>query len=170
MTAEPHWYFAYGSNMQSATLSGRRLIEPAARRIGRLPGYGLRFDIPIGDGERGVANLVVEETSHVWGVLFLLHPEQHVHLDRTEGVGMGLYRRVRVEVEADGEVVVAETLVSELRDPTRRPSHRYRSLLIEGAREHGLPAEYLAVLESWPLAWDERDGAMNPDLRGPAER
>lgn len=156
-----HWYFAYGSNMQSATLRGRRRIEPLEARVGRLAGYGLCFDIPVGPGERGVANLCTNPDSTVWGVLFLLEPEQHSHLDRTEGVGAGLYRRVKVEVDASGQIVIAETYISEIRDPVRRPSHRYRSLLIEGAREHGLPVAYLAALEEWPLAWDERDGAVN---------
>jgi len=165
-----HWYFAYGSNMQSATLRGRRLIEPSAWRVGRLAGYGLRFDIPIGPGERGVANLSIDPGTSVWGVLFLMSREQHAHLDRTEGVGNGLYSRLRVDVEAGTDLVVAETLISELRDPSRRPSHRYRSLLIEGAREHGLPVDYLRALEGWPLAWDERDGAVNVGAPEPSGR
>ncbi len=159
------WYFAYGSNMQPATFRGRRLIEPLETRVGCLAGYGLRFDIPIGPGERGVANLAVDEGASVWGVLYLLGSEQHAHLDRTEGVGNGLYNRVRVEIESAGDLVVAETYVSELRDPARRPSHRYRGLLIEGAREHGLPEGYIQALEAWPLAWDEREGAINPPTR-----
>src|SRR6185295_13280424 len=114
---KPWWYFAYGSNMQSATITGRRRIEPLDRRAGRLAGYSLRFDIPIGDGQRGVANLLAEDGTEVWGVLFLLEPDQHEDLDRTEGVGMGLYRRVEVQVDTGGESIVAETYVSELRDP-----------------------------------------------------
>jgi gamma-glutamylcyclotransferase len=94
-------------------------------------------------------------------VLYLLDASQHEHLDRTEGVGMGLYRRVTVEIDVAGVAVEAETYVSEIRDETRRPSHRYRGLLIEGAREHGLPQSYVEALERWPLAWDEREGAVN---------
>jgi hypothetical protein len=67
VTADGHsWYFAYGSNMQSATLRGRRGIEPREFRVGRLAGYSLRFDIPVGPGERGVANLAVDPAAEIW--------------------------------------------------------------------------------------------------------
>ena len=38
----------------------------------------------------------------------------------------------------------------------RKPSARYLGLLLEGAREHGLPADYVAQLEKLELAHDER--------------
>ena len=59
MDGDNHWYFAYGSNMQAATLRGRRRIEPLDARVGYLHGYRLCFDIPIGAAGRGVANLSV---------------------------------------------------------------------------------------------------------------
>ena len=158
----PHWYFAYGSNMQGATFRGRRGMQPLESRAGLLRGYRLCFDIPIGAGRRGVANLAIEEAASVWGVLHLLNPEQHELLDRTEGVPGGLYRRIVVEVETASGVIAAETYISEIRDAARLPSHRYRGLLLEGAREHGLPADYVDVLEALELAWDEREGAVNP--------
>jgi len=168
MPDDAHWYFAYGSNMQSATFRGRRRLEPAEARSGLLRGYGLCFDIPIGSGKRGVANLCVAADASLWGVLYLLTAKQHAHLDRTEGVPNGLYRRVQVEVEVSGEIVVAETLISERRDAARLPSFRYRALLLDGAREHGLPEDWVRTLEGWTLAWDERDGAFNPpDLAPP---
>ena len=165
---EPTWYFAYGSNMQSATFRGRRRLEPLDISKGRLAGYALCFDIPIGDGKRGVANLCENADASVWGVLYLLTPEQHEHLDRTEGVPNGIYRRIGVSVEVAGATIDAETLISERRDSTRLPSHRYRRLLIEGAREHELPADWVATLESWALAWDEREGAVNPEGLAPS--
>lgn len=162
MPDDAHWYFAYGSNMQAATFRERRRIEPARARIGVLRGYGLCFDIPVGSGRRGVANLRVAGDASVWGVLYLLTPDQHAHLDRTEGVPNGLYRRIQVEIDAGREIMTAQTLISELRDPSRLPSHRYLSLLLDGAREHGLPQDWLRALQDWTLAWDEREGAFNP--------
>jgi hypothetical protein len=149
--------------MQAATLRGRRRIEPVAVRTARLHGFELCFDIPVGPGARGVANLRTAEGAHVWGVAYLLTQEQHEHLDRTEGVPNGLYRRISVELFTDEGVLVAETLISESRDAARLPSHRYLELLREGAREHSLPDAWLAVLEAWKLAWDEREGAFNPE-------
>ena len=162
MRETERWYFAYGSNMQAATLRGRRLIEPLDVRIGRLTGYRLCFDIPIGSGLRGVANIAVAAEASLWGVAYLLTPEQHDHLDRTEGVPSGVYRRVSVEIATAAGALPVETYISERRDPARLPSFRYLSLLRDGAREHGLPDDWQAALDAWTLAWDERDGAHNP--------
>jgi len=38
----------------------------------------------------------------------------------------------------------------------RKPSERYLNLLLEGAREHELPADYIRTLEAFDLAVDER--------------
>lgn len=162
MGEQDRWYFAYGSNMQAATLRGRRLIEPLDVRIGRLPGYRLCFDIPVGSGARGVANLAIDDTASVWGVAYLLTPEQHDHLDRTEGVPAGVYRRIVADIVTDAGSLAVETLMSDRRDSSRLPSWRYLNLLREGAREHSLPGDWQAVLKAWTLAWDERDGAHNP--------
>lgn len=50
-----------------------------------------------------------------------------------------------------------------MRDVARLPSHRYLELLRDGAREHSLPGTWRAVLDAWKLAWDEREGAFNPE-------
>ena len=65
---DDRWYFAYGSNMQAATLRGRRGIEPLDVRIGRLAGYRLCFDLPIGGGSRGVFAFSGQLASGAFGV------------------------------------------------------------------------------------------------------
>src|SRR5262245_44283859 len=100
------WYFAYGSNMSPATFVGRRGMQPLATRWGWLAGYRLRFDLPIGPGERGCANVEHAADASVAGVLYRISHEDAERLDRTEAV----YRRVPVEVIADaGERVAAFT-------------------------------------------------------------
>ena len=42
------------------------------------------------------------------------------------------------------------SLASERRDPSLLPSTRYMALVIAGAVEHGLPAEYLEALRATP--------------------
>ena len=44
--------------------------------------------------------------------------------------------------------------VSDRRDPQLRPSTIYMALLIEGAEEHGLPAQWIAHLRAIPTAAD----------------
>jgi cation transport regulator ChaC len=152
------WYFGYGSNMDPRTFLGRRSMKPFETAVARLDGWGLRFDLPIGSGERAVANVRLQGDEHVWGIAYLLSPGDAAHLDRTEGVPRA-YRRVPVALElASGEAVQGYTLASERGQAGRKPSRRYMGLLLAGARHHGLPPEYVAFLRGFALAVDERDG------------
>jgi 2-hydroxychromene-2-carboxylate isomerase len=157
------WYFAYGSNMSPAIFTARRGIRPLATRWGWLPDHRLCFDLPIGPGERGCANVAADPGARIAGVLYCLTPEDAERLDRTEGVPVGVYRRIPVEVAVgEADAVAAFTYQSALGIPGRRPSARYLGLLLEGARAHGLPPEYIAWLEGFDLAFDERgvDGPL----------
>jgi gamma-glutamylcyclotransferase len=157
----PIWYFGYGSNMNRAIFEERRRMQPLETRLGWLDDYRLRFNIPIGSGERAVANLEPEPGARTYGVLYLLTCEDCDRLDRTEGVHFGIYRRTAIEVVADGgERLHAFTYCSSTTREGRKPSARYLELLVEGARAHCLPDEYVRFLESHELAWDERVGEL----------
>jgi len=148
------WYFAYGSNMQAATLRGRRGITWASAVPARLTGWRFVCDKPplLSAMGEAFANLVPEEGAEVYGVLFELEADDLAHVELTEGVLIGNYRRIDVTVEpvAGGVAVTAATLVTDARDPVLVPSERYRALMVEGARQHGLPAEWIAFLEGLP--------------------
>jgi gamma-glutamylcyclotransferase (GGCT)/AIG2-like uncharacterized protein YtfP len=151
------WYFAYGSNLHRAIFIDQRKMSPLATRWGWLGGYRLCFNIPVGPGERGVANVESDMHARVCGALYLLSAEQAEHLDRTEGVNFGIYRRLPVEVltETD-ERITAFAYQSALTIEGRKPSPRYMNLLLEGASQHGLPAAWTDFLRSFELAVDER--------------
>jgi cation transport regulator ChaC len=157
------WYFAYGSNMARGTFIERRRMQPLAARRAYLDDHRLCFDLPIGPGERGVANLVGAPGARTWGVVYRLSAAACAFLDRTEGVDRGVYRRVPIEVVADAERgegterLMAFAYQGESRDPRRKPSARYLGLLLAGAREIALPTEYVTWLETFPLAIDERE-------------
>src|SRR5437588_10840511 len=87
------WYFAYASNLCRAIFAERRGMRALVARRARLDGYQLRFDLPIGPGERGVASVEPETGAHVWGAAYLLARDDCDRLDRTEGVHVGVYRR-----------------------------------------------------------------------------
>jgi cation transport regulator ChaC len=153
----PIWYFGYGSNMCRATFLGRRGMRPLETRTGRLDGYRLCFDLPIGPGERGVANVVADPAAFTWGVLYLLPPVELERLDRTEGVDRGFYQRLQIMVVCTGDTCVeAVTYCSPHGRPGRKPSARYLGLLLDGAREQALPDAWIAVLRAFELAIDER--------------
>ena len=54
--------------------------------------------------------------------------------------------------------VDAFTYLSPTRRTGRKPSARYLGLLLEGARQHGLPDDYVRALEGLERAVDERIG------------
>lgn len=151
------WYFGYGSNTERGTFLGRRRMRPVEVRIGRLDGFELRFDLGVGRGERGVANVAARDGDHVWGVLWRISGDGAQHLDRTEGVHRGFYRRLAVQVTTpDGARVPAFTYHSFRGRAGCKPSRRYLGLLLAGARQHGLPEDWIVRLRSFELAHDER--------------
>jgi hypothetical protein len=164
MAGEPIWYFAYGSNMQRATFAGRRGIAPVRALAARVRGWRLVLDkqplIPIGES---FANIVPHADAETFGVVYEICEDDLAHVDLTEGVLIDNYRRIEIAVEvlaAGGDDLPerAFTLVSEKHAPDLRPSARYMALLIEGAEEHGLPAEWVAALRAVPTGLETSEG------------
>jgi cation transport regulator ChaC len=151
------WYLGYGSNMNRSIFEGRRGMRPLQALPALLKNYQLRFNLAIGPGERGVANLESKADASTWGVLYLITTDQAEHLDRTEGVHRGTYQRLQVSVTLEGgEPIGAFTYQSDRISQGRKPSPRYMGLLIEGATQHRLPCGYVDYLRNFGLAVDER--------------
>ena len=73
----------------------------------------------------------------------------------------GYYRRLAVAVTIeDGARPTAFAYHGTMTVPGRKPSARYVGLLLDGAREHALPAEWIRHLETLELAVDERLGTQ----------
>jgi hypothetical protein len=148
------WYFAYGSNMQRATLCERRGIACERAYAARVAGWRVVFDKPplISIGE-SFANLVPDPAACAFGVLFEISASDLDHLDLTEGVLIGNYDRVLITaqpLEDEDTIVTAHTLTSARRDTSLNPSPRYMGLVIDGATEHGLPPDYIDFLRTVP--------------------
>ncbi|MCZ6629468.1 MAG: gamma-glutamylcyclotransferase [SAR324 cluster bacterium] len=146
---EKVWYFAFGANMNDKAFRERRGMRPLAWRAGRARGYRLRFNLEGRPrGKAAPANLSADPEAEVWGVLYQITRADLVHLDRSEGVPGRRYRHLWVEAEtADGATVPAVTYIAEGKETDGNPSHRYITLLREGARAHGLPEPYLEFLD-----------------------
>src|SRR5262249_1910583 len=149
------WYFAYGSNMQSETLRGRRGV-PFRRAVAvRVRGWRVVFDKPplFAVGE-AFANIVTDVNAVALGVAFEVSEDDLAPIERSEGVMLGTYRRVEPAVEVLAACAAAPqratSLASERRDPSLQPSTRYMALVVAGALEHGLPAEYVEQLRAVP--------------------
>ncbi len=155
-------YFAYGSNMASSQMADRC---PGAVSLGaaRLPGYRLAFDA--WSNRRGglVADVLPARDSEVWGVLWTVTKDHAEALDRYEGVARGQYRRENVLVEsASGDEVEAFAYVICNPGQEGPTTDAYRALLLEGARDHGLPSGWVKAIEAVPTLPPRPSPTLNP--------
>lgn len=137
--------FAYGSNMLSARLKERC---PSARALGvaKLPGYELRWHKRSRDGS-GKGDIVPSDDSHaVFGVVYEIDASELPALDRAEGRGCG-YDRRDLQVILNGKRVTVWAYVATATDSALKPYAWYKAMVVAGAKEHGLPAPYIANLE-----------------------
>jgi gamma-glutamylcyclotransferase len=95
----------------------------------------------------GAADILPAPGESVWGVLWELGGTME-GIDVKEGRGFA-YRRREVQVLLDGEprAAVAYDVIH------KKPAHvppavEYMALLLAGAREHGLPEDYVERLEA----------------------
>lgn len=142
-------YFAYGSNMEEAVIR-ERCPESKFLERANLPEYRLGFTRRSMQVRKcGVADVISEPGSLVWGVLYSLTPKDVRLLDRFEGVHRSSYQQVRVEVRLEGEThQSAMTYEVVTKEPEEiPPSAAYMDGILTGARERGLPAEYVKQLE-----------------------
>jgi cation transport regulator ChaC len=142
-------YFAYGSNMSLARLRQR---TPSARRIsvGALSGHRLCFHkVSHRDGSAKCDALETGlEQDRVWGVVYRIAPEERVLLDQAEGLGQG-YQRAWVDLRLQGgEVCRAFLYRATLIDRRLAPFTWYKQHVLVGARENGLPDDYVRLIEA----------------------
>ncbi|OBS09437.1 gamma-glutamylcyclotransferase family protein [Acidihalobacter prosperus] len=148
-------YFAYGSNMASARLRAR---VPSARAcgIGRLRGHRLTFHLLSGNDGSAKCDACASgrEADEVYGVLFSLAASELAILDRFEGLGVA-YERVLLGISPErGKPVQAHVYRALAAMPGSLPYDWYKTHVVRGAREHGLPEEYVACLEAVPARTD----------------
>jgi gamma-glutamylcyclotransferase len=138
--------FAYGSNMLTAQI---HKWTPSARPIsvGQLLGYQLYWHKRSKDGS-GKCSVTEtgKPTDVVWGVVFQMSADDKANLDKKEGLGQGYGERV-VKIVTRTSSGTAVIYYATSIDPDLRPYDWYRDLVVAGAREHGLPDQYIRDLE-----------------------
>jgi len=143
----PH-YFAYGSNLDPVQMADRCPSSKAVEKA-CLEGYRFCFPQESTRWSGGVAGIRASNGDVVWGVVYELSDDDLLTLDGFEGVSEGRYLRDRLAVSIDGESVDVEVYIASLEtNDTFSPSPTYLEALLRGARHHGLPADYLAFLQS----------------------
>jgi AIG2-like family len=141
-------YFAYGSNLSTQRLAAR---VPSARAVSvaMLRGHRLEFHKI---GKDGSAKCDVASTGDsndvVYGVVFAIPLSEKAMLDGIEGLGYGYAEKEVVVLSESGAAFEAVTYYATSIDASLKPVDWYVEHVLRGAREHGLPAEYISGIET----------------------
>jgi hypothetical protein len=141
-------YFAYGSNLHLRRLA-ERIGEFGVHAVAALHGFQLAFH-KRGQDQSGKCNIhFTGDPQHVvHGAVYEIHPEQKLVLDRIEGVGRG-YEHLPVQLAGPYGLIDAFAYRAQHGhiDPLLLPYEWYKLYVLEGARQHRLPAHYISYLE-----------------------
>lgn len=145
-------YLAFGSNLHPRRLLART-PSAVALAVVRLPGWRLAFHKRSHDGS-GKCSLVETRAAgaHAYGVVYRLDVAERAALDRVEGVGVGYDVRT-LGLPEHGEVFTY-LAQPEYIDERLKPYRWYHRFVVEGARQHGVPAAYLERLQRQPCDRD----------------
>ena len=126
-------YFAYGMNTNR---EGMRGMCPQARRMGvaKLLDCSFRF--------AGCADIILDETAYVDGLLWDITDDFLLHLDCLEGYPH-FYDRGIFQVEFNGEILDAMSYFMTPGHETRNPSSGYLNTVVTGYRENGIPMDQI---------------------------
>jgi hypothetical protein len=150
-------YAAYAGNLD-ARLMARRAPHSPLRGTGWLTGWRLTFG---GEemGWEGALATIVEDAppgrapsgppSEVFVALYDIAPMDEEHLDRWEGVGLGIYRRTRVRAHTlDGDLAAWVYVLNAYEGGL--PSARYLGEIADAAESAGAPHDYVMELRKRP--------------------
>ena len=139
-------YFAYGSNMSTERVQAR-VPSARARGRGQLLRHALRWHKLGRDGSGKCDVVLADAESVVWGVLFDVAWAEKPWLDEAEGLGVGYFEKEVRIVTDDGECLARTYYANPDRiNAALRPLGWYKDHVVRGAREHGLPADYVRAL------------------------
>ncbi|XP_062131497.1 gamma-glutamylcyclotransferase-like isoform X1 [Drosophila sulfurigaster albostrigata] len=155
------FYFGYGSNMLAARM---HIQNPSARRIGvgKLKDYRLDFHGKSNTWNGAPATIVPMKGAQVLGTIWEVDQCHLESLDDQEGVSYGIYAPINVSVDSLNDKREIQCRVYHLCDQPktdvhglncneeatycRLPSTTYLKVLVKGAKETGLPSEYIKWL------------------------
>ena len=140
--------FAYGSNMKTAYL---RESCPSVRAVQRaeLPNQRIEFRRYSTNMGGGISTIMTAPGGLVRGVLFAVPAAELDALDVLENLPEGIYcRETHLVLGEDGAWHGADLYRVVKPDGPFQPADSYLDLMVTGAGEHGLPADYIAAIEA----------------------
>lgn len=145
-------YFAYGSNMDTRQLrKGLNNPNIENRTIAYLPDSVLIFPRKSVDWGGGVASYASLKGHKLFGVIFEVSENELQTLDSYEGCNrpgkLNSYERVKVTVYDANSTRLTAVSYKAVELGRFLPSAAYMKILVKGARDCGLPVDYLKELE-----------------------
>ena len=108
------------------------------------------------------------ETDEVYGVLFSIDKSEESSLDKAEGYPKYGYDKKTIDViTIKGEKYRAVMYFAYDIDSKKKPYHWYKEQVVQGAKEHGLPEDYIKkikAVESIPDQDQEREKIQSKHL------
>ena len=169
-------YFGYGSNMLTCKLKDRC---PSAVPIGicKIKKHSLKFHKVSHANQNGIPDISGKgdivpsesETDEVYGVLFKILKTEEKKLDKAEGYPDYGYDKKEIDVisiKGEKYTSVRMYFANDI-DPKKKPYHWYKEQVVQGAKEHGLPEDYIKkikAVESIPDQDQEREKIQSKHL------
>ncbi len=137
--------FAYGSNMCLERLRLYNVNPLSAGQAAQLAGYVIQFNKRSTDGS-GKANLVPCDNKTTWGVLYMVTRQDLKSLNEGEKG----YTAKQLNIIGPSGNVQAWVYIADMDQTTSglQPYSWYKRFLVDGARFHQLPKEYVSELEA----------------------
>ena len=148
-------YFAYGSNLDWKRIK-KRCPSASFYCMTSLPNYRIDFTRKSRRLECGVADIVKDNNSKVFGVVYRIDEIDLGKLDKREGYipqrDKNAYRRREIMVlkeDNDEEPITAFTYEVEKKEFGKyKPNKDYKNLIVTGAKFWKLPEDYINFLEN----------------------
>lgn len=152
-------YFAYGSNMCTDRLrTPDRVPSAEFVQTAKLAGHVFRFHKRSKKdcSAKADACFTGNEEDVVWGAVFKIKPSEKPQLDVAEGLRRGYAETEVTAMGNDGKPYRAVMYFAESShiQSDLLPYTWYKRFVVEGARVHKLPADYIARIESMPATED----------------
>ena len=148
-------YFAYGSNLDWERIK-KRCPSTEFFCKASLPDYRIDFTRKSSSLECGVADIVKDNSSKVFGVVYRIDEIDLGKLDKREGYipqrDKNAYRRRETMVlkeDNDEEPITAFTYEVEKKEFGKyKPKKDYKNFIVTGAKFWKLPEDYINFLEN----------------------